>query len=211
MSLLSIFEHTVVSRVSAHGRSTIPPYFTLPWALTMCQIVYKISGWSQCVIAIEMATRSQSPLASAPCAPYRILVEAVALSLNIEVSCTKFVTLLPRLTCLLRIESMHDRAIYYCRPRLCVATFSGTCLDASALWRAGVQKLPGRLPYVTVAWALTSEWMLSIRTAKQAPGCLPGSGTAQDTTVIDETMICINGCLTTKVSFMALYQSNSIL
>ena len=27
---------TVVSRVSAHGRSTITPYFSLPWALTWC-------------------------------------------------------------------------------------------------------------------------------------------------------------------------------
>ena len=27
---------TVVSRVSVHGRSTITPYFSLPWALTWC-------------------------------------------------------------------------------------------------------------------------------------------------------------------------------
>ena len=58
---------TVVSQVSAHERSTIPPYFSLPWALTMCQIVHKISGWSQCIITIVMAS-----------VPYRVLVKAVA-------------------------------------------------------------------------------------------------------------------------------------
>ena len=114
------------------------------WALTMCQIVHKISGWSQRIIAIVMVTRSRSPLASVP---YRVLVKAVAFSLNIEASYTKFVTLLRRFSCLLRIESMHNQATIV---GLYVATFSGTCFDASALWHAGVQKLPGRLPYMTV-------------------------------------------------------------
>ena len=43
---------------------------------------------------------------------------------------------------------MHDQANF--QPRLCVATFGGIRLDASALWRAGVEKLPGGLQYVTV-------------------------------------------------------------
>ena len=43
---------------------------------------------------------------------------------------------------------MHDRA--NCSPCLCVATrFGEMCLDASALWHAGVQELPGYLPYMT--------------------------------------------------------------
>ena len=74
----------------------------------------------------------------------------VALSLNTEGSYTKPVTLLPRFSCLLWIlvESMHNRT--NSQPCLCVATFGGTCLDASALWHASMQnKLPGRLPYVT--------------------------------------------------------------
>ena len=104
--------------------------------------MYKINGCSQHTIVIVMANRCL--LARLYC----ILVKAAALSLNIEVSYTKLVTLLLQFSCLLQIESMHDRA--NCRPRLCVAMFGRTCLDASALWCAGVQKLPGCLPYVTV-------------------------------------------------------------
>ena len=120
--------------------------YLVHWVLIMCQIMYKlveISGWSQSTIAIVMATQSRSPLASAP-----VIVKAVALSLNIEASYTKLVTLLPRFSCLLWTELMHDRANF--RPCLCVATFGGTCLDANALWCACVDKLPGRLPYVTI-------------------------------------------------------------
>ena len=36
------------------------------WVLTMCQIMYKISGWSQRIIAIVMMIQSRLPLASAP-------------------------------------------------------------------------------------------------------------------------------------------------
>ena len=70
------------------------PFFTtlgaypVYWALTMCLIMYKISGWSQHTIAIVMATQSQSLLASTP------LFKAVAVSLNVEASYTKLVTLL---------------------------------------------------------------------------------------------------------------------
>ena len=56
------------------------------------------------------------------------------LLLNTEVSYTKLVTLPLRFSCLFQIELMHDRA--NCRPRLCVAMFGGTCIDASTLWRA---------------------------------------------------------------------------
>ena len=54
---------------------------------------------------------------------------------NTEASYTKSVILLPQFSCLLRIESMHDRANSW--PSLCVATFGGTCLDTSDLWCNG--------------------------------------------------------------------------
>ena len=79
---------------------------------------------------IVMVIQSQSLLASAPVSH---LDKAVALSLNVEASYTKAVTLLLRFSCLLRIESMYNRA--NCQSCLCVAKFGGTCLDASALWR----------------------------------------------------------------------------
>ena len=53
---------------------------------------------------------------------------------------------------------MHDRA---------KATFGGTSLDVSALWRAGVQKLPGHLP---------RSGRSPFVQLKQAPGRLPRSG-----------------------------------
>ena len=106
--------------------------------------MHEISGWSQRTFAIAIATRSRSPLAIA--CLYRVLDKTVALSLNIEASYTKPVTLLLRFSCLLRIESVHGGA--NSRPRLCVSTLGGTCMDVNALWRASVQnKLPGRLPY----------------------------------------------------------------
>ena len=46
---------------------TYPVY----WALTMCQIMHKTSGWSQRTIAIAMAIRSRSPLTSAPVSDFR--------------------------------------------------------------------------------------------------------------------------------------------
>ena len=70
-----------------------------------------------------------------------------------------------------------------------MATFGGTCRDVSALWRAGMQKLPGRLPYVTVedlAWALTQEWALSNCAAKTSTWVL-----TQEWALARDTMVYI--------------------
>ena len=51
-----------------------------------------------------------------------------------------------------------------------VAMFSGTCLDASALWHVGEQKLLGQVLAIRdcndLAWVFTHEWVLSIYAAK---------------------------------------------
>ena len=70
--------YTVVSRVSTHGKHPWVLYhnslffttlgaYPVYWALTMYQIMHKISGWSQRMITI----RSRSPLASAPVSHFR--------------------------------------------------------------------------------------------------------------------------------------------
>ena len=107
--------------------------------------MHEISGWSQCTIAIMIATWTRPLLASMPVSHFRLDSRPFV---KHRPSYTEPVTLLPQLSCLLQIESMHDQA--NSQPRHCVATFSGACLDASALWHASVQnKLPGHLLYMT--------------------------------------------------------------
>ena len=84
MGLGTRLANTVVFRVSAHRCSTITPYFSLPWALAMCQIMHKTSGWSQRTIAIVMAISIAAKLVHL----YHILDMAVAPLLNMEASDT---------------------------------------------------------------------------------------------------------------------------
>ena len=87
---------TVVSQVSTHGHSTITPYFSLPWALTRC--TGRLPCAKLCTNLVKLARL------------YCVLVKAVALSLNTEASYTKLIILLPRFSCLLQIEWMHNWA-----------------------------------------------------------------------------------------------------
>ena len=138
---------TVVSWVSAYGRSTVTPCFSLPWALTMCQIMHKISGWSQHTInghLISIAATKRACIAFSQGSCSAAIQLLVAYRVDASMAGRPLHKGLARQT---RVDA---RSSYYCWPHLCVATFGGTCLDASTFWRAGVQKLPGRLPYVTV-------------------------------------------------------------
>ena len=107
---------------------------------------------------------------------YHVLARAVTLSLNTEASCIKLVTLLPRFSCLLQIELMHDRA--NCWPRLCVAYIR---------WNMPGCKCPMVYQHAEAAWALaiqdckdlarvlTQEWVLSIRADKTSTWALTWS------------------------------------
>ena len=62
-----LYTYTVVSWVSAHGRSAITPYFSLSWALTRCtgclpctKLCTKLVG------GVNTQSRSRLPLDSAP-------------------------------------------------------------------------------------------------------------------------------------------------
>ena len=96
-SLIMIVGHArwLLYRSVSGKRSTITPYFSLPWALIMCQIIHKTSRWSQSTIVIAMAIRSRSPLASATVSHFR------QGSCYMEASDTKFVNLMPRFSGLL--------------------------------------------------------------------------------------------------------------
>ena len=151
-----------VSWVSAHGRSTITPYFLLSWVLTRCtgcllcaklciKLVSRVNAQSRLWWLLNLNRHHW--LAHL----YTVLVKAVVLPFNITEASyepiryyyIKLVTLIPQFSCLL-LESMHNRANCWPHLKVCVAAFNGTCLNTSALRRAGVQKLPGRLPCMII-------------------------------------------------------------
>ena len=50
---------TVLSQASAHGRSSIPPCFSLYWALIMCKIEMQLVGVIKGTITIAIAAQSR--------------------------------------------------------------------------------------------------------------------------------------------------------
>ena len=127
------FKHWVLYHTSLNF-TTLGTY-SVYWALTMCQIMHKISGWRQHTIAIVMATHSQSPLAGAPVLCFsqggRPFVKHRSFY-------AKLVTLLPWFSCLLRIVSMHDQAIIvgcsYVQWNVPGCKRSLACWHAEAAW-----------------------------------------------------------------------------
>ena len=134
-----------------HGRSTITPYFSLSWALAWCIGSLPCAKLcTQLVGGVNEQSRLQLWLDPDRC--YAIASTPVLRfrqgNHSLEKLLIELIIPLPRFGWLLRIELMHDWA--NCLPRFCVAMFGRTCLDVSTLWLAGVQELPGRLPYMTV-------------------------------------------------------------
>ena len=148
------------TRNSKTGCSIITPQISLPWALTMCQIMHKISGWRQHTIAIVMATHSQSPLAGAPVLCFSQGGCSFIKHRNFYI---KLLTLLQQFSCLLWIVSMHDQAIIvgcsYVQWNVPGCKHSLVCWHAKAAWTLAIRDCKD------LAWALTREWAFSILAA----------------------------------------------